>query len=399
MQTRKVKGFFVSLLMILMMVSLVFAVACTSSTTTAATTTKAATSTSAAPAKTSATQATTTAVSASSTTSVKAIKLVAATYQNAGNPSDLALQKWGKDFEEKTGGRYTVEVVPGGSVASITESYDALVGGLADIMFFSPAMVEKPFPVISETTNFWEGVTGDMITKAFFENIYKKGYLASETADFKLLTTFVGPTGDITTVNPINTLADLKGVKLANIQGATCVELATQLGAVSVQAAPPDLYTDLQKGIVEGCFATAINIQELNTNEFVKYILPIRVSHMGHMIGMNLDTYNKMPADVKAIVDEMAQDEQYALVAPAKWDDMYSTSLKYFLDNGGKEIEWSDADMTKVNEIAASIWQAQNAKLEAQGVPAMEVCDELYNGLKALGADTSDIAIGYTPSK
>jgi len=395
MQKRNTLGLMVSFILILVLITSIFTLACSKTTTSSAapipTTSVIQASTSVAPASTSAT------APAASSSSVKAIKLVAATYQNSGNPSDKLLIQWGKDFEAKTGGRYTVEVVPGGAVASITESYDALVAGLADIVFFSPAMVEKPFPVTSEATNFWAGMTGDTITKAWFNNIYNKGYLNDETSTFKLLTTFIGPVGDITTVNPINTLADLNGVKLANIQGATCIELATKLGAVSVQAGPPDLYTDLQRGVVAGCFATAINIQEFKTNEFVKYILPIRVSHMGHMVGMNLDTYNKMPDDVKKIVDDMAQDEQYALIAPAQWDEMYSTSLKYFLDGGGKEIQWSDADMAKVNEIASGIWKEQNAKLEAQGVPANKVCDELYNALKVQGVEPADIAIGYTP--
>ena len=71
--------------------------------------------------------------------------------------------------------------------------------------------------------------------------------------------------------------------------------------------------------------------------------------------------------------------------------------VQYFLDQGGKMVEWNKKDMAKVNAIAGDLWQEEVAKLEAKGVPAKKVCDELYNAMKSLGAKPSDIAFGYTP--
>jgi TRAP-type C4-dicarboxylate transport system substrate-binding protein len=328
---------------------------------------------------------------------VKAIKLVANSPVPPGNPLEAFLLAWGKDFEQKTGGRYTVEVIGGGALASTTESYDALVGGVADIAVFQPPMTQKPFPIANIPVLFWGPVPGETMSKAWYEDIYKKGYLDKDLAEIKVLSVFTGPTGDIETINPINTLADLNGVKLANAQGPDCVEFAKRLGAVSVIAGPPDIYLMLQKGIADGMFGAIPMVKEFHCDDFVKYMLPIQVTHMSHVVGMNRDVYNKMPDDVKKIVDAMAADESYGLDCARAFDVWYTEGLQYFLDKGGKRIEWSPADIAKMNEVAGAIWQENVANLEGQGVPAKKVCDEFYNAMKALGAKPAEIAVGYMP--
>lgn len=328
---------------------------------------------------------------------VTPIKLVAASYLPPGNPIEEMLQTWGADFEERTDGRYTVEVISGGALAGLPESYDVLVTGVADISFFSPPMIEKPFPLTELPVLFWGPASAELMSEAWYESVYKEGYLDEELADVKVLMTFIGPVGDIETVNPINTLAELEGVKLANAQGPLCVELATRLGAISVLGGPPDMYLLLQGGTVEGMFGSAPMLEEFGCDEFVRYMLPIQISHMSHVVGMNWDVYNNMPDDVKDIVDDMAADEKYYLMAPRGWDVLYENALQYFFDGGGVKIEWSAADIAELNEIAGILWEEELVRLEAQGIPAREVCDALYNAMEELGATPAEIAFGYTP--
>jgi hypothetical protein len=138
-----------------------------------------------------------------------------------------------------------------------------------------------------------------------YHDIYKKGYLDEELAEVKVLTLYWGPVGDVNTVNPVNTVAELEGLKVANAQGATCIELMDRLGAVSVLAGPPDIYLMLQKGIADAMFGAVPMILEFHLDEFIQYLLPIQTTHMSHVVGLNLDVYNSMPDDVKKIIDEM----------------------------------------------------------------------------------------------
>jgi TRAP-type C4-dicarboxylate transport system substrate-binding protein len=283
----------------------------------------------------------------------------------------------------------------------MTDSYDALVGGVADIAFFPPPMIEKPFPIATIPALFWSSVSAETMSKAWFNSVYKKGYLDKDFSAIKILMAFIGTPGDIETIKPVNTIDDLKGVKLANAQGPICIELADKLGAVSVTAGPPDAYLMLQKGIVDGVFVSALGLKEFHWWDFVKYMLPIQVSHMSHIVGMNLDVFNKMPDDVKTIVNDMAADEKYSLITPKGHDALYNDAVQSFLtEGGGQKITWDKASMDKLNEIIAPLWSENIAKLQAQeqgGVQVKQVVDELYNAMKALGVEPSAIAYGYTP--
>jgi hypothetical protein len=116
---------------------------------------------------------------------------------------------------------------------------------------------------------------------------------------------------------------------------------------------------------------------------------------MSHVIGMNQDVFNRMPDDVKKIVDEMWQDDTYTSIVTRGFDVWYQDAVVYFDEVGGVEIEWSEEDMATLNEIAGAIWEEEMVRLEDMGKPAREVCDALYNAIASLGADPADIAFGY----
>lgn len=328
---------------------------------------------------------------------VKSTKLTAANYLPPTNIVVETLETFGADLSDRSNGMYHVEVVSGGALVPMPGSYDAIVGGVADIALFPPPMTEKPFPMTELPVMYWGPVPSETMSKAWFNSVYKQGYLDAELDEIKPLMAFVGTVGDIATINPINSLAELEGVKLANAQGPICIELMDRLGAVSVLGGPPDVYQMLEKGIAEGEFVSALGIKEFHWADFVNYALPIKLSHMSHIVGMNLDVYNKMPDDVKKIVDEMSMEEKYSMITPRGHDEYYESAVQYFHDEGGTDITWSDADMAKLNEVAGAIWEEEMVRLEGEGYPAREICDVLYNAMKDLGVAPADIAVGYTP--
>jgi hypothetical protein len=55
--------------------------------------------------------------------------------------------------------------------------------------------------------------------------------------------------------------------------------------------------------------------------------------------------------------------------------------------------------MAKLHEVAGAIWEEEMVKLDGMGIPGREVCDIMYNGAVAMGADPAEIAFGYTPSE
>jgi TRAP-type C4-dicarboxylate transport system substrate-binding protein len=110
---------------------------------------------------------------------------------------------------------------------------------------------------------------------------------------------------------------------------------------------------------------------------------------------MNKDTYNRLPDDVKAIIEEMNADGRYALKAAKGFQDIYDATLKTFVAEGGKYIDWNKEEKAELDKLAASIWEEWIKTQESRGIEVKKVIDAYYNGLKALGVENP--ALGYRP--
>jgi TRAP-type C4-dicarboxylate transport system substrate-binding protein len=313
------------------------------------------------------------------------------------SPVSVAFDAWAKDLEERTGGRYTVEVIHGGALAAIPEAYDVMATGVADISLMVPQDVEKPFPLTdAPSLPFFTSIRSDVAAKAWFDNVIKAGYLDEEYKDMKVVMTYAAIGDDFLTADPVYNVADLNGLKVTSGGGPTKVPFLKSVGAVGVFAGPPEVYEMLQKGIVEGAFCTGLGIAEFHWDEYVNYLIePLRIGRVVHRVGMNLDTYNKMPDDVKAIVDSMDANGEYSLQIAKDFEDYYRGVMQEWLSTKGEIIEWSPEAMAELNETVVPIWENWIADKEAQGLPAREVVDAFYNGLKALGIE--EPTVGYTP--
>lgn len=326
------------------------------------------------------------------------IKLTFANWLPPMNPVSKGYEEWAKEFEAKTGGRYKIEIQHGGVLAGIPQAYDVVASGVVDLSEMVTQDVEKPFPITDIAGLPFFNAPADIYTKAWYHHVFKKGYLDKEFSEVKVLFQYAGMGEDFLTMKPINNVADLKGLKVVIGGGPTKAKLMKGLGAVGVFGGPPDAYMMLQKGIAEAVFISGLGLKEFHWDEFIKYIIePLRVGTAMHTLAMNKNTYNKLPADVKAILEEMNADGRWAIKLSAGFENMYQSTLKSFLGTTGKMIKWNEAEIAKLNQIANQLWKEWIATQEAKGVPARKAINDYYNGLKALGIKNP--ALGYAPGQ
>jgi TRAP-type C4-dicarboxylate transport system substrate-binding protein len=227
--------------------------------------------------------------------------------------------------------------------------------------------------------------------------VWKKGYLDKDLNNVRLMFMFASTSqDDLLTADPINSLADLKGYKIG-MGGGVRIDLYKSLGAVPVFSGPSDVYSMIQKGIVKGSFYSAWGVYMTHEEEFLHYVInPLRFGRVSMPIGINKDVYNKMPDDVKKIVDTMDANDKYTRMCGDFMTTDYEKVLGQYLDSGdGKLVDWSAADIAQVNSAFAEITQKVIADTAAQGLPAKAMVDDYYNALKAQGVDNP--IIGYTP--
>jgi TRAP-type transport system periplasmic protein len=339
------------------------------------------------------TTATATATATTTTTNIiKPVKLVFSNWAPPPNAESIACHKWAKDFEAKTGGRYTVEVVDGGAIAGSSKGYDAVVNGICDISAFVPKESDKPFPIVNMSTLPVGFVTCETAYGAWFK-LFKDGVFDKDLSGVKPLFTFIGNNEDVSTKKEVTTVDGFKGMKLV-VPGGIQVDITKAVGAIPVMGGPPDAYELVSKGVADGIYIAALGMQEFQWTDLVKFLIkPMQFGKASHVIAMNKDVYNKMPADVKAIVDQMVADPQYGLSVAKGWDEWWNGSIKYFHDKGGKDVDWNQAEKDKLGALILPMWNKWINDNKASGSTA--ALTAYYKAMQGVGV--MDPTPGWKP--
>jgi len=154
---------------------------------------------------------------------------------------------------------------------------------------------------------------------------------------------------------PVRTLADFKGLK---IRTHSAMALFTeQLGASNVFIPGGEVYMALSNGTVDaatwGNYATMV---DKKWYEVAKYVILPQIIYMfqNDDITINKETFNKLPDDLKGILQSAAEAATWELVQgnmlanDAAWKIMESAGVKI--------INLPPADVGKMIEAAKVVW-------------------------------------------
>ncbi len=160
---------------------------------------------------------------------------------------------------------------------------------------------------------------------------------------------------------PVTTPKDLVGMKLRT--AALYDRFMRKLGAVPVTIATPDVYTSLERGMVDGAGYPLLGPRETGWTEKLKYIIdhPFYGSSNG-LILMNLDTWNKLPKPLQTkLIDLTTRFEPDVMAYYQKTDDKEWGELKKV---GVKPIKFSPEDAKYYIDSAYQVeWEALEKKI------------------------------------
>ena len=127
---------------------------------------------------------------------------------------------------------------------------------------------------------------------------------------------------------PINTPADLDGVKIRTPKSTWRVKMFSAWGANPTPMAFSEVFTALQTGVIDGQENPYTNIASAKLNEVQKYL-----SKTGHVYSpayptMGKGVYDKMDASIRSVLEETARElEVWARAKGAEGDDALRQKL------------------------------------------------------------------------
>jgi len=135
--------------------------------------------------------------------------------------------------------------------------------------------------------------------------------------------------------------------------------------------ASSEIYTSLEKGVLDGYVLDWTGIDAWSLLEQTKYVLDCQYTQSVSGLLMNPDSWNALPDDIKAAFDAECTLEAVQQVS-AFWDE---ATANVMAEAGDKVYTLPEAETAKFQEAAAGIVDDYIASLDEKGLDGQAIYD------------------------
>ena len=261
-------------------------------------------------------------------------------YPSTSDINEQIFEPWAKKIEADSNGRLKVEVYPSATISKADTAYESAVKGTIDIGSQVQGYTSGRFPLsqIAELPGLSNSSTQ---TGCMLQTLYDNGTIASEYEDSHLLFMFATGPGTLHSTNKlIKTPEDMRGMRIRR-PSAVAGDIIESMGASPVGLPANDIYTSLQRGVVDGLSFPWEAMATFKLDELTKYHTNMPFYSSALMVTMNKDKYEGLPEDLKQVIDDNSGITLSKKVG-AMWDKTYSVQLQAARDKGDEVIDILD---------------------------------------------------------
>ena len=273
-----------------------------------------------------------------------------------------------KKVGEITGGKVKIKIYPARQLAGPKQLADAIKTGITDIGFVIPSYTTGRFPRTSALDMPFLFDTGVNAARAFYDLF--DGYLADDYKAYKVLWLYAtGPGQFMSATDPIQSLGDLKGMKLRT--PSAYMTKALKLLKVNPVGMPiPKLAMSLQKKVIDGCVVPISAVTDFRLFDLVNSITITNIYTTPMTVLMNKQKWNSLPDYAKKAID-LASGQPWGLHAADVYDQ-HDTNTVLEINKRGKITIYNlppseQAKMAEKLAVMQSNWVDMWSK---RGIPA-----------------------------
>lgn len=226
--------------------------------------------------------------------------------QATDHPTHISLLAFEEYIEDKLGDKYDVEVYPSELLGSQTDMVQLTQTGAIDFCVASNSILETfsenytifNMPYLFASSDAYHAAMDDLeITDPIFESTKKAGFEAVTWID-------AGTRNFYTVSKPIETPADLKGLKIRVQQSPTNVEMMNLLGGSATPMGFGEVYTALQSKVIDGAENNEMALTSNGHGDVCKYYSYDMHQMIPDILIGNCAFLDEMPEEDRAIFEE-----------------------------------------------------------------------------------------------
>jgi len=293
---------------------------------------------------------------------------------------EYVIVPWAEELAERTEGRVTAKLFPAGALGKVFEEYDLVLQGTSDVGWlistYFPGrhpleeIFHLPFAIPPGANN----PTGKMIREAVFEDYL----IPYHYNDIKVLWTGrFEPNVLHLAEKPVRTMDDIQGMVIGFPGGKLMPKIISAMGASPEQVTAEDMYTALERGMIDGEIIPLETQLSFKLFEVTKYVTLLNLGSGSNFMGMRLETWNKIsPADQK-IIDELSV--WAAEVQGNAWEAATAHTMQVCQEAGVEFIELSQEERDRMVEMVTPVELEWVDELEADGLPAKALYEDVLS--------------------
>lgn len=296
-----------------------------------------------------------------------------------GSIPKFFITPWAEKVEADSNGRIKVEIYPamqlGGKPPAL---YDQIRDGVIDCGWALPAYTPGRFPE-SEAFElpFMTTMSAEASSRAAWE--FTEKYLMERMGDIHLMAVHVHGPGVIHKKgDPIMSTADFDGLKLRG-PSRQANKLLETLGATPVGMPVPAFPESLSKGIVDGGVIPWEIVPPLKVHELADSHTQIggdrALYNTFFLWGMNRNTYDSLPDDLKAVIDANSGLQASAWAGRAM-DQGDGLGEEVVAGTDNKIHTLDDATTAELRKIGEELTAAWITEMEDKGLPGAAMVED-----------------------
>jgi len=208
---------------------------------------------------------------------------------------------------KRAAGRLKIEWLGGPEVFAPFDQIHALKAGTIDMLLYYPFGYMKSLMPEAEAKGLTELAEWEERKSGAFEvwsEIFEKRVNAKYLGRLHSNITF-----HVFCNRKMEKVADFKGLKIRVMP--LYIPFLRALGASPVTMPPPEIYTAMERGVVEGFMWPRVGMISWGLQEVTKFMIEPGVFQMEPATMVNLDRWKKIPKDLQDLLLEVIQEHEY----------------------------------------------------------------------------------------
>lgn len=234
-----------------------------------------------------------------------------ADYSAPTNVTAKAMVDWAANLEELTDGRVKIKFFYSESLLKAQEIMPGVGDGRADLGYMAAQYHASELPLSQITGVPFLNDNAERGARTF-QDLYENNEALQEEWNKQgvhIISPVFTPNAIVVSKKPVESLDDFRGTKVRTL--GYQAEAFKQIGATPVGIPQPEVYTSLERGVLDMASGTTLDLAaSLGFEEVTDYYIGIPTGQ--YVIAanvMNLELWESLPQDIKDAIDEA--NEQY----------------------------------------------------------------------------------------